>query len=185
MKPTIPVLIFILFVITPAIGFQQKAQEPLTRYSPEKCGMSLELPVQYAPSVVRALIPENLQGKIFYTTLSITQTGDMAIVYSHMSAIEHLRPKSVAQGTIDGFTNSAGISDLKYTTEPSTDLQAPIKGTFTLNNIAMEINGIVFSKEKHTWCDVCVYKQSSKTAQAISQRILASIKLDGSPCPEK
>jgi hypothetical protein len=185
MKPTITALILVLFVITPAIGLQQKGQEPLTRYSPENCGMSLELPVQSAPSITKTPIPESLQGKILYTNSSFIQVGGMQIVYAHMSAIEYLQPKTVAQGTIHGMVRTSGITDYQFITEPSTDTQAPLKGTMKMSDVEMEINGLIFSKEKHNWSVFCVYKKSDRQSQESAQRILASIKLDGAPCSEK
>ena len=183
MKRILTSLILILAAVT-LLSFRASAQGELSRYSPEKCGLSLELPVQPAP-VIKTPIPKNLKGKILYRNMSTTQAGDVAVVYSHMSAIEYLQPKSVAQGAINGIVSNSGKLDYQITTEPSTDTQAPLKGTFKVNNVEMEINGLVLSKEKNTWSVVCLYKASDRKAQELAQRILASIKLDGVPCPEK
>lgn len=106
----------------------------------------------------------------------------------HMSAIEYLPPKSVAEGTIDGMIRTSDLRDLldvPLITEPSTDTQAPLKGTFKMSDVEMEINGLILSKEKHTWNVTCVYKKSDTKAREVGQRVLASIRLDGAPCADK
>jgi hypothetical protein len=184
MKTAITALL-VLLVVAPALGFQQKSSESLTRISPENCGLSLELPTQSAPSVRQFPIPEDLRGKIFYAKYSLVQDSKIIVLVAHLSAIEFLKPKGVAEGTVHGLINRVGLSDLHYSTEPSNDSQAALKGTYTENNTAVELNGIILSKEKHTWSVVCIYKQSNKEAQELGQRVLASISLNGSPCPEK
>jgi hypothetical protein len=185
MKATIITLILVLLAVAPVMGLQHKSQESLTRYSPENCGLSLELPIQTVPSIRKAPIPENLKGKVHYSISSFIQMGEIQIIYSHISAIEYLNPKSVAQGTIHGMVRTSSIIDYQFVTEPSTNAQAPLKGTFKLNDVEMEINGLTLSKEKHNWSVMCFYKKSDKQAQELGQRILASIKLDGAACSEK
>jgi hypothetical protein len=181
-------LLLICSSIASTSAHQQKSQESLTRYSPENCGLSLELPIQSAPEIIKLPVPKSMQAKIIYANFSFIQVGEMHIYYVHMSAIEYLPPKSVAEGTIDGMIPTRdlrGMVDIPLITEPSTDTQAPLKGTFKMNDVHMEINALILSKEKHTWHVTCVYKKSDKKAQEMGQRILASIRLDGSPCPEK
>jgi hypothetical protein len=185
MKPAINALLLILFVVAPTLGLQQKAPESLTRYSPENCRLSLELPIQSAPSIIKTPIPETMKGYILYINSSFVTVGDMEIIYTHMSTTESMQPKSFAMGMINSMVRSPGVTDHQFTTEPSTDAQAPIKGTMKLNDVDLEVNALVLSKEKHVWSVACVYKKSDKKAREMGQHVLASIRLDGAPCPEK
>jgi hypothetical protein len=184
MKLTITTLILVLFAITPAIGFQQQPQEPLTRYSPENCGMSLELPSKPEHSKTPSQVIQARPG-VNYLNVFVSGTSNIVIFITHTAATNFQSPKSMAEDFRKDIFNTPGVSDLTYVTEPATDMKAPIKGTYRQNNGIGEINGVALSQGKQTWLVVSLYIQSDKEAETIGQRILASIKLDGAPCPEK
>jgi hypothetical protein len=181
MKQAISILIISLFLLASAIG-QQKSQESLTRYSPEKCGLSLELPSQ--PESMNAPVPEEMRNMIYYMTMHISMSNGLVVVMNHASASTEMPAKSIAEGVVKGIIKSAGVSDLQYKTEPSTNTKAPLKGSYKQQNVVLEINGIALSQKTHSWGVVMVYKQTDKAAQALAQRILDSIKIDGVPCSD-
>jgi hypothetical protein len=184
MKPTIPALLLILFAIAPAVGFQQKAQEPLTRYAPENCGLSLELPSQPEHSPTPTQVIQARPG-VRYLNVFVSGTSNIVIFITHTAATSFQSPKSVADGIRKDIFNTPGVSDLAYSTEPATDMKAPIKGTYRQNNGIGEINGVALSQGNQSWLVVTLYVQSDKAAQALGQQVLDSIRMNGAPCPEK
>jgi hypothetical protein len=182
MKPTIIALILVLFAVISVFGGQQKSQESLTRISPDKCGLSLELPGQ--PESTNPPVPEEMRSRIYYMTLHISAGNGFIVVMNHASASIEMPAKSIAEGVIKGLITSPGVSDLQYNTEPSTNTKAPLKGSYKQNNVVLEINGIALSQKTHSWGVVIVYKQTDKISQALAQRILDSIKIDGIPCAD-
>jgi hypothetical protein len=182
MKPIIITLLLVLLAVAPASGFQQKTQESLTRISPEKCGLSLELPSQ--PESMNAPVPEEMRSLIYYMTMHMSVSNGVVVVMNHASASVEMPAKSLAEGVVKGIIKSAGVSDLQYTTEPSTNTKAPVKGTYKQHNIILEINGIALTQKTHSGVVVLVYKQTDKTAQALGKRILDSVKIDGTSCAD-
>lgn len=93
--------------------------------------------------------------------------------------------KSLAEGVIKGIINKPDVSDLTYSTEPSTESKAPIKGTYRQSDVHLEMRGIALGQGKQAWVVVVLYKQGSPGGQAAADRTLSSITLEGSPCPER
>lgn len=180
-------LTLILFLLLAASGTQkQQAQAQASawaRVSPAKCGLSLEMPGE--PQLMNFPQPEEVRRSVNYLDLYMYQGNDVVVMISHTSASVHLPPKPLAEGVVKGIVTNAAVSDLNYTTEPSTDTKTPIKGSYKQSGVALEMNGIAMSEQKQAWVVISVYKQGESASQKAAERILSSIKMDGKPCPER
>lgn len=167
-----------------ASGYQTPAQtDKWARYSPENCGLSLELSSK--PSKLSFQIPDELKAIMRYMNLYASRSGPVSVVMTNVSSSETLPVREFTEGVIEGFNQGAGISDLKYLLGATTDGKLPINGYYTLNGARFEMNGVAIGVGKQAWVIICTYKQDNQDATKNASRTLASIKMDGTPCADE
>ncbi len=154
-----------------------------TRYIPEKCGLSLELPGEPVP--VQSSVPENARQRLHYANVYQYDGSEVVAVVLHMSGLEPLSAKGIAEGFVKGIMQNTAVSDLSYSTEPITGSRAPLKGSYKEGGIVFQMTGVAISQGKQGWLVVSVHRQASQAAQATTGRILSSIKTDGTPCADR
>jgi hypothetical protein len=88
----IPVII--LLAITTATGLPKPTVEPKAwaRFSPEKCGLSFELPGE--PKLVSTAVPEELRLQVYYESFISYRVSRTALVESVDVNISLLDPRA-------------------------------------------------------------------------------------------
>lgn len=179
-------LILLLGTAVLASGLQHQTSQPQTwkRYAPDGCGLSLELPNQPKPQDLPP--PAEAQQYVYQMKHFLAIGEDVIVVVSHVSAKAHMPPKSLAEGVIKGIVNNPAVSDLSYSTEPSTESKATIKGKYKHSGVDIEFIGTANSEGKQVWIIAALYKQANQAiANPLAERVLASIKMEGPPCPDQ
>ncbi|HKQ08299.1 MAG TPA: hypothetical protein VJ464_24455 [Blastocatellia bacterium] len=185
MKKLTLALLAVMWIAAAATGYQKPPAQSgeSKRYSPEGCGLSLELGAQ--PQKMDLPLPEDVSRNIYYLHGYSSIGKGFGVLITHVSAPTLLNPKILAEGVVKGIIINAQITDFSYSTEPSTETQAPLKGSYKQNGVALEFNGIALSQGKQAWVVATIYKQADKASQSMSERVLSSVKVGGPPCPEQ
>ena len=189
MLMVIRILTAALILSLSAIGLIENSQhsdtlsDNLKRYSPGGCGLSLQLPGQAIP--INVPTPKDLSRQIKYLKYYMYKGDHLVVFIGHCSSFETFAAKPFAEGVVKGIIGRPDITDLQYSTEPSTTDKAPLKGTYKQSGITLEMNGITIVQATHTWFILGLYRQSDKLGRQIAQRALDSVKFDGPACPEQ
>jgi len=153
------------------------------RYTPDGCGLSLELPSAAVP--LKLPIPDDLKKDVRYLRYYQSAGDQFVLLIIHCSSFKSLSAKGFAKGVTEGLFDHPDVTDFKVSTEPGSDLVAPLKGTYKQKGTALEMNGFAMGRETHTWSVIGMFRQGNEAAAKSVQRALESANFDGSQCPDQ
>ncbi len=180
------VTLLILLAIAFVQGPQQQQEAPSEswkRYSPQGCGLSLELPSQALPLSVP--MPEDIKNDVRYMKYYQYSRDRLVLIIVHCSSLRPFPPKELAEGVVKGIIDNPDVTEVQYSTEPSAAFIAPLKGTYKQKGTLLEINGFAVARDTHTWFVIAIHRQIDEAARLNAHRILESVKLDGPTCADQ
>ena len=158
----------------------------MSRYSPESCGLSIELPAAPVDSEM-PLPPAAGQnpGSVKYHA----SVGDGYVI-----VVAHYResgPVSLeghfdvfVKGLFQGFSSDSNASNVKYTLQNKSANRASFRGGYDLKAGHASFEGFAQLKGHHAWIVIAIYPAANAGAVQPVRNILRSANFDGEPCPD-
>ena len=158
----------------------------MSRYRPEHCGLSIELPAAPVDSEM-PLSPG--VGQNFESVKYHASVGDgYAIVVAHYreSGQDSLESHfdEFVEGVFQGFSADPSHSNVKYTLLNKTSNRASFRGGYDLKAAHSSFEGFAQVKGHHAWIVIAIYPAANAGAVQPVKSILRSASFDGEPCPD-
>jgi hypothetical protein len=158
----------------------------MSRYRPELCGLSIELPT--AP--VDSEMPLSLGGGQNSESVKYhASVGDgYVIVVAHYRASGQVSLEGhfdeFVKGIFQGFSSDPSASNVKYTLLDKSSNRASFRGGYDLKAGHASFDGFAQLKGRHAWIVIAIYPAANAGAVQPVKRILRSASFDGEPCPD-
>jgi hypothetical protein len=171
---------------TPASG-SIAAPGMMSRYRPELCGLSIELPSAPVDSEMPLSPGEagRLRGSVKYHA----SVGDGYVI-----AVAHYRDSrqvsleghfdEFVKGLFQGFSSDPSASNVKYTLLNKSSNRASFRGGYDLKEGHASFEGFTQVKGTHAWVVIAIYPAANAGAVEPVRNILRSATFDGEACPD-
>ncbi|HKF54892.1 MAG TPA: hypothetical protein VKJ45_05600, partial [Blastocatellia bacterium] len=158
----------------------------MSRYRPELCGLSIQLPAAPVDSEM-PLSPGGGQnpGSVKYHA----SVGDgYVIVVAHYRESGQVSLEGhfdvFVKGLFQGFSSDPSASNVKYTLLDKSANRASFRGGYDLKAGHASFEGFAQLKGHHAWIVIAIYPAANAGAVQPVRNILRSATFDGEPCPD-
>jgi hypothetical protein len=149
----------------------------LVRYSPEKAGLSLELPGEPIPFNLG--MPEDA-GRGFKEVTAYTYSdGDLFVFLCHYVSHKPEVPREALRDLTAGFMDSRKKSGLtNSSTEASGECKILMRGDYTMNGVPVRFEGFTRRYKANAWLMTVTYSQSDSAARSLAQYAIDSVRIN-------
>lgn len=144
-------------------------------YAPDDLEMSLELPA--AP---RLLENQRLSRQITDSRCFASAGRGIGVFIGYSTKATAYGLKEYADEFVSEVQARAGLADLRYSTGPKSTSRIPVYGTFKVNGVTGELDGVVLSEGSRAWVVLAVYPRDKEGSHDLADHILNSIAITSS-----